>query len=79
MPATSTLSQEQKSVLATTFHFLESSTVYLGSVAPIADEVDKRMLEGLLELGEMCLKRLPLYFPELQPLADEREKRGGAR
>lgn len=73
--APGSLSPEQKSVLGTTFHFLESATIYLGSVAPIADEVDKRMLEGLLELGEMCMKRLPQYFPELQPLAKERERR----
>ena len=79
MQAPGSLSPEQTSVLGTVFHFLESATVYLGSVAPIADEVDKRMLEGLLELGEICMKRLPQYFPELEPLAEEWKKRGGAQ
>ena len=72
-----TLSQEQKSVLATTFHFIESATVYLRSVLPVVHEVDARMLEALIELGEMCLRRLPQNFPELQPLAAEWRKRGG--
>ena len=76
MEASHTLSQEQKSVLATTFHFLESATIYLQSVLPVVHEVDARMLEGLLELGEICMKRLPQYFPELEPLAEEWKKRG---
>ena len=74
--ATGSLSPEQKSVLGTVFHFLESATVYLQSVLPVVHEVDARMLEGLLELGEICLKRLPQYFPELEPLAEEWKKRG---
>ena len=71
----SLLSPEQKSTLGTVFHFLESATVYLRAVLPVVHEVDARMLEGLLELGEVCLERLPEYFPELTPLAAERERR----
>ena len=73
------LTPEQKSTLGTALHFLESATIYLGSVVPIADEVDKRMLEGMLELGEVCMKNLLRYFPELEPLAEEWKKRGGGQ
>ena len=59
------------------FHFLESATTYLKSVLPVVHEVDARMLEALLELGAICMKRLPQYFPELEPLAEEWRKRGG--
>lgn len=72
-----TLSPEQKTCLESVYTFLHSATVYLASVAPIADEVDKRMLEGLLELGAICMKRLPQYFPELEPLAEEWRRRSG--
>ena len=77
MQAPGSLSPEQKSVLGTVFHFLESTTVYLRAVLPVVREEDELVLKGLLELGEICMKRLPQYFPELQPLAEEWKKRGG--
>ena len=72
-----TLSQEQQSVLATTFHFLESATVYFRAVLPVVHEPDEQMLRGLVELAEVCLRRLPEHFSELQPLAEEWKKREG--
>ena len=74
---TDPFSPEQRLVLEMAINFIHSATIYLVSVAPIADEVDKRMLEALIELGEMCLRRLPQNFPELQPLAEEWKKRRG--
>lgn len=70
-----TLSQEQKTCLESVYAFLHSATVYLRAVLPVVGEADEQMLKGLLELGESCMKRLPQYFPELQPLAEERERR----
>ena len=77
MQAAGSLSSEQKSVLGTVFHFLESATVYFRAVVPVVREADEHLLKGLLELGEICMKRLPQYFPELEPLAEEWRKRGG--
>lgn len=71
------LSAEQKSILGTVFHFCESSVIYFRSVLPIVRGADEHLLKATLELGETCLRRLPLYFPELQPLAEEWKKWGG--
>lgn len=69
MQAHGSLSPEQKSVPGTVFHLLEGVQVY-----PIACETNQRLLEGMLKLGEICMKRLPQYFAELQRLADEWKK-----
>ena len=74
MQAPASLSPEQKSVLGTVLHFIEAATIYFRSVLPVVDEVDARMLEGLLELAETCTKNLFRHFPEL---AEEWKKRGG--
>jgi hypothetical protein len=71
------MTPDQKSVLGTAFHFLESATVYFRAVLPVVRETDEQMLKGLLKLGEICMRSLPQYFPELQPLAEEWKQRGG--
>lgn len=77
MSATCSLSQEQKTVLGSAYSTLWSVTIYLRVLLPVIRETDEQILAGLVEMAEMHLKRLPQCFPELQPLADEREKRGG--
>lgn len=72
----SLLSPEQESMLGTVFHFLESSMIYFRAVLPVVREADEHLLKGLLELGEICLRRLPEYFPELQPLAEGIKSQG---
>ena len=79
MPATSTLSQEQKSVLATSFHFIEMSVVYFRSILPVVGDTDERLLRALTELAESCLRCLPEHFPDLRSPAEDRKNRGGAR
>lgn len=79
MQATGSLTPEQKSVLGSTFHFLEMSVVYFRSVIPVVGETDERLLKALVELAESCLERLPQFFPELQSLDEDRKKRGGGR
>ena len=76
MEAPSTLSQSQKSVLATTFHFLESATIYLRSVLPVVDETDERLLKALVASAESSMRSLALFFPEMQPLLEDWKKRG---
>lgn len=78
------LTAEQKAVLSTAFHYIQSITIYLKlkAVIPVVRETDAMLLElwaangsSLLELGDVCLRRLPLFFPELRPLAEEHKKR----
>lgn len=59
------LSPEQKSALTTTLTYVRSVQVYLQSILPVVDGADETMLKGLVELGEVCTKRLPQHFPEL--------------
>lgn len=68
----SLLNPEQKAVLRTTHHFLESATIYFRSVLPVVDEVDERLLRALVNLAESCMHNLALFFPEL---AEELKKR----
>ena len=77
MEASHILSQEQRHVLGTVFHLIESSLIYFRSVLPVVREADEQMVRGQIELGEVCLKNLARYFPELRPLAEEWKKRGG--
>ena len=32
---------------------------------PVVREEDEQVLKGMLELGEICMRRLPQYLPEL--------------
>lgn len=75
----SLLNPEQKAVLGTVFHFIEMAVVYLRSILPVVGETDERLSKALVELAESCLRRLPQFFPELQPLSVDRKNRGGAR
>ena len=79
MSATSSLSPEQKPVLGTVFNYLEGSSIYLQCALPIVSGADEQLLKELVELGLICMKRLPQSFPELQPLAEEWKKREGAQ
>ena len=78
MEAPSTLSHGQKSVLTTTHHCLESMVIYLRSILPVVDETDERLLKAMVASAESSMRSLALFFPELQPLAEEWKKRGGA-
>lgn len=78
MEAPSTLSQEQKLCLESVYTFTQSATVYLQAVAGVVRPEDEAQLKGLLDLGSMCLSRLPEYFPEVRPLAHG-AARGGVR
>lgn len=76
------LTAEEKAVLSTAFHYIQSITIYLKAVIPVVRETDAMLLElwaanrsSLPELGDVCLRRLPLFFPELRPLAEEHKKR----
>lgn len=76
------LTAEQKAVLSTAFHYIRSMPIYLKAVIPVVRETDAMLLElwaangsSLLELGDVCLRRLPLFLPELRPLAEEHKKR----
>ena len=77
MQATGTLSPEQKHVLGSTFHFIESAEVYFRSVIPVVGETDERLLKALVDLADSCLRNLALFFPELRTLEEEHKKRGG--
>lgn len=71
------LTPEQRYVLGSTYHFIESAVIYIRAVLPVTSGTDEQLLTGLVELAEMCLKRLPMYFEELRPLEEERKKREG--
>lgn len=69
------LTAEQKAVLSTAFHYIQSIAIYLKlkAVIQVVRETDAMLLElwaangsSLLELGDVCLRRLPLFFPELR-------------
>ena len=72
--ATDTLSQEQKRCLESVYAFLQGSTVYLRAVEHVVCPEDEPQLKALVELGSLCLSRLPEYFPEVRPLV-----RGGVQ
>lgn len=77
MQAPASLTSEQRSVLRTTFHFLEMSINYLRSILPVVGEVDERLVKSLVELAESCLRNLPMFFPELRGLEQDQKNRGG--
>ncbi len=85
MEAPSTLSQEQKTCLESVYTFLQGATVYLQAVERVVYPEDVAHLKNLLELGSLCIGRLPEYFPEVaefQRFAEanrERYQRGGVR
>jgi len=60
------LSQEQKICLESVFAFLKCATVYLRAVEHVACAEDVPQLKGLLELGSLCMSRLPEYTPEVR-------------
>ena len=74
MSASSTLSPEQKICLESVYTFLQGSTVCLRAVEHVVLPEDEAQLKALLDLGSLCLSRLPEYFPEVRPLV-----RGGVR
>lgn len=76
MQATVILSELQRSVLSSFYHSIEAMAQYLRAVVPCVSGTDEQLLTGLVALAEMNLSRLPTAFPELQPLADVRKKRG---
>jgi hypothetical protein len=69
-----TLSQEQKICLESVYTFLQGATVYLRAVEHVVFPEDVAQLKGLVELGWLCLSRLPEYFPEVREF-----QRGGVR
>lgn len=79
MQAPGSLTPEQKSVLATSYHFIDSAVVYFRSVIPIVGETDERLLKALVELAETCMRNLALFFPELRTIDEEWKNRGGGR
>ena len=62
------VSQEQKLCLESVYTFLQGSTVYLRAVAQVVCPEDEAQLKALIELGSLCLSRLPEYFPEVRSL-----------
>ncbi len=69
-----TLSQEQKICLESVCAFLQGATVYLEAVEHVVYPEDVAQLKGLLELGALCMSRLPEYFPEVREF-----QRGGVQ
>ncbi len=68
MEAPATLSQEQKLCVESVYTFTQSATVYLQAVAHVVCPEDEAQLKALVELGSLCLSRLPEFFPEVRPL-----------
>ena len=68
--APGSLSQEQKLCLESVYTFLQGSTVYLRAVEHVVCPEDEPQLKALLDLGSLCMSRLPEYFPEVRPLVD---------
>lgn len=79
MQASGSLTPEQKSVLATSYHFIESAVIYFRSVIPVVGETDERLLKALVDLAEACMRNMALFFPELRALSEEWKERGGGR
>ena len=72
------LTPEQKHVLGSIFHFIESADVYFRSVLPVVGEgADERLLKAMVELAESCMRNMARFFPEMQPLFEDWKKLGG--
>lgn len=66
MPANRSLTEQEKLSIISAITFTHSAVIYLKACLPVVREGDATQLQSLIDLGELSLKRLQKYFPEMQ-------------
>lgn len=68
MKASESLSPGQTLAVESSYAFVRIAVVYLRATLPMVREADAVQLQSLIDLGELCVKRLIEGFPEVRPI-----------